>query len=94
MAFNEYESNVLGGYRIAQNFDECVTNLERKDALFNFRRALLEFELIGFDPDSARFAHSSGELRLGAVHSMTTAGQRLMTAIGMWVANLQRVAAV
>lgn len=40
------------------------------------------------------FAQSSKELQLGKVHSMTIAGQRMMTVIGMWVANLRRVMAV
>lgn len=40
------------------------------------------------------FAQSATEFQLGKSHSKTLAGQRLMTAIGMWVANLRRVLAV
>ena len=40
------------------------------------------------------FLHSNKELHLGASFSKTPHGQRLMTAIGMWTANLLRVAAV
>ena len=40
------------------------------------------------------FAQCGSQLRLGKVHAMTVAGQRLMTVVGMWVANLQRVLAV
>ncbi len=39
------------------------------------------------------FAASYDELRLGDVFSESPHGQRLMTAIAMWVANLRRVAA-
>ena len=39
------------------------------------------------------FATSYDELRLGDVFAETLHGQRLMTAIGMWVANLRRVVA-
>lgn len=40
------------------------------------------------------FAQAGQEIQLGTTHSKTLAGQRLMTAIGMWVANLKRVMAV
>lgn len=40
------------------------------------------------------FAQAGQEIQLGKTHSKTLAGQRLMTAIGMWVANLKRVMAV
>jgi hypothetical protein len=39
------------------------------------------------------FGNSAAELRLGDVHSFTLHGQRMMTAIGMWCANLRRVMA-
>ena len=40
------------------------------------------------------FSHSNKELHLGDSFSKKPEGQRLMTAIGMWTANLVRVAAV
>lgn len=40
------------------------------------------------------FAQAGQEIQLGKTYSKTLAGQRLMTAIGMWVANLKRVMAV